>query len=339
MTNRGAGPPGGDAPAPNKQVSEQKVSGVGYLRRMSRKVMGLVVLVLVLSAAIFILFQGGVQLYAHSVRLDPLLVLLSFAISCVAFLLQVAAWRLVLANYGVRQSIREDLRIYCYSALGVALPGSIWVLVGRSALYHRLGANSLRAATAGVVETFLIGIAALGVYALTTIIQPGINLWQRWEIGVGITVVVLILIHPRVLNYLIGWALEKSGQNKEVLRVDFTLTNLVVWIVLEAVVVVIGGLAVFVLLTSLIVPPAAMLVPVIAAWAAALAVSTLLFWLPGTLVLHAHPMVLALSSDLALSVAGVFVPLVRIWSIASILIIAGLAWLFLDRPQHEAKIG
>jgi hypothetical protein len=308
-------------------------AGVEWLRKMSHnRGARLTAMALVLGVAIYVLVQGGAQLVAQSVRLNPPLVFLSFIISFLGLLVAILCWRLILASYGVHRPVRDDIRIYCYSSLGVVLPGGVWTIVGRSALYQRLGDSSLRVATASVTEAFVSGIAALGVYAITVIVQPDISLWQRPEIGVVFSLVVLFLIQPRIFNQLSGWILERSGQSKELLQVAFDWRALASWICLEAVVVVMGGLAMFALLLSLTVVPPAVLVQAVAAWAAAIAVSTLFFWLPGTFALRDGAMILALTPSLPLPVAFVFVLLVRIWSIAFLLIVAGLAWLTLDCP-------
>lgn len=294
---------------------------------------------LVLSVAAYILVQGGTQLVAQSVQLNPPLVFLSFVISFSGLLIAIMCWHLMLASYGVHQPVRDDIRIYCYSSLGTVLPGGIWTIVGRSALYQRLGDSSLRVATAGVIEAFVSGLAALGVYAITVIVRPDIGLWQRPEIGAVFSLLVLFLIQPRVFNQLSGWILERSGQSKALVQATFDWRALASWICLEVVVVVLGGLALYALLISLIVVSPAILVQAVAAWAAAIAVSTLFFWLPGTFILRDGAMILALTPSLPLPTAFVFVVLVRIWGIAFLLIVAGLAWLFLDRPRHEAKVG
>lgn len=312
------------------------IQQVGKISR-SREIRFLM-MILFAGAAVIILIQGGSQLFALSVRLDPLLVLLSFMISSAGLLLCIATWRLILAGYGVRQTVRDDLRIYAYSMLGVVLPGGIWTIASRAALYNRLGANTLRVTTASVVETFLTGIGALAVYAVTAIVQPGTELWQRPELGVGVAILFLFLVHPSVFNPLCRWILNQAGQGHEALQVNFSLRELGMWIALETLVVTIGGGALFVLLNSLIATPTTVLVQMISAWAAAVAISNLLFWLPGTAVLRDGVMILALSPSLPVAFALIFVMLARIWAIASILLIAGLIWLLLDRPKNAIRL-
>lgn len=303
-------------------------------RKFQNRRISLFVSAVFIVIVVWLLIQSGSQLAAQRVQLYMPLVILAFLVSSSGLLVAVFTWRLILTSFGISQRVHDDLRIYCYSALGVTLPGGIWQVVGRSMLYHRLGANSLQVATASVVETFVIGIAALGVYAISVIFQPGTSLIQRLEIGGVFSILVLLLIHPRVFNRVSAFVLKRTHQDKDLLLLDFGFRELASWIGLEAIVVSIGGLALFVLLTSLVVVPPSVVVQVIAAWAAAVAVSTLFFWLPGTPVVRDGMMTLVLMPNLTLPVALVFVLLARVWAIASLLVLAGLAWFFLDRPQR-----
>jgi hypothetical protein len=302
------------------------------------QIAGLIWVLLLASAAVAVLWRSFDSL-KQSVQLNAPLVIVSFLLECAGLLVAVPVWRHILACYGVRQSARDDWRIYCYSALGVILPGGIWSIVSRSALYHRLGVSRLQVATASVVETFVMGIAAAGVYGVAVLLRPSINLWQRPVIGFGFAFLALLLIHPRIFGSLSGWMLKRSKPGKELLTLDFGFRELAAWIGLESVVVLSGGLALFVFLTSLIMVQPAVLVQVIAAWAAASAISNLFFWLPGTPVLRDGAMILALTPGLPLPVALIFVALVRIWSIVSLLVVAGFAWLLLDRSYQDALKG
>ncbi|HET7091214.1 MAG TPA: hypothetical protein VFL17_21480 [Anaerolineae bacterium] len=322
------------------QVTKKRLTVADRLREMSLgKAVSSILVIIALGVAILSFVREGSDLLRQPIQLNIPLVLLSLLIASSGLLIAIHTWRRILAGYGVRQPIRHDLRIYSYSALGLILPGGIWAIVGRSAFYRRLGVSGLRIATASVVETFVIGVAAMGVYAVSVIVRPDLSFWQRPEIGLGFSLLVLLLIHPRVFNRLSGWMLRRSKRGEAILLVEFGLAELVGWICLESVVVLIGGLAWFVLLTSLIAVPGTVLVQMISAWAAALAVGSLFFWLPGTAFLRDGAMIVALTPSLPMSVAVIFVLIVRIWSIASLLIIAGAVWLLLDRPHRAARGG
>lgn len=118
---------------------------------------------------------------------------------------------------------------------------------------------------------------------------------------------------------------------------SFNFKDLVIWVSVEIIILLIGGMAMFVLLASLTDVSLSMLIPVIASWAVAVAVGNLFFWLPGTPVLRDGAMILALTPSLILPVAVAFVLLVRLWSLASLLLLAGLVWVTLDLPTRLRK--
>lgn len=298
------------------------------------QVISLALLVAALAFVAYVLVRDGRQLLSQPLHLSLPLVGLSFLVACSGYLVAIPAWRRILRSYGVRQPWRDDLRIYFYSALALVLPGGIWNIVSRSAMYGRLGVKGLTVAAASVVETLVSGVAAMAVYAAASVVRPELTLWKRPEIGILFSIATLILIQPRIFNRLINWAVRKKDPQAELLQVHFGLGELAVWLGLELAVVAIGGGAMFTLLSSLTPVSPAVFLPVAAAWAAAVAAGNLFFWLPGTPFLRDGAMLLALTPSLSLPVALVFVLLIRLWSLVSLLVIAGGVWLCFDLPAR-----
>lgn len=289
-----------------------------------------VLMVAAVIAASVVLLRGGVDLARHPMRLNVPLVLMSFAIGCSGLLVMIPVWRRVLAAFQCHASLRDHTRVYCYSMLGVILPGGIWPMVSRSILYQRLGMDNVMVAAASVVESLVIGIAAMAVYAVYVVVQPGAALWRRPEIGMAFAALAAVLLYPRVFNRLANWALARRRPGAAPLVVRFRAGEMLLWLVLEAVVVVSGGLALYVLLSSMIPVPLHVLGQLIGAWSAAVAVGNLFFWLPATSLLRDGVLVVALVGSISLPLAVLFVVLARVWSIASLLLVAGLVWLALD---------
>jgi hypothetical protein len=284
--------------------------------------------------ALVVLIKDSRRLLDYSFRLDPLLVLLSFVVECSGLALAVPVWRQILARFGSRSSFRDDLRIYCYSMLGVVLPGGFWPMVGRAALYERQGISGLRVATASVVEFVVVGLAGLIVYSLATVLNPTESVWQRPGMALAIAAAALALVHPPVFNRIIAWLLRRSRRPVEP-PVTLRYAELGRWVVLEGLVLGIGGTAVYVLLRSMAAVPASLFVPVVGAWAAAAAAGNLFFWMPGTPVIRDGAMALVLTQSLPLSTSILFVLLIRVWTIFSILAVAGIARLLLARPLRR----
>ena len=177
----------------------------------------------------------------------------------------------------------------------------------------------------------------MGVYFFSILLRPEISLIKKPELGIFFSILALIFIHPRVFNRLIKWLLDRTHKGEYYQTVDYGFGTLATWLSLEIIVICIGGLAAFILMKSVFPVSIEMLLPMIASWAAAAAVGNLFFWIPGTPLLRDGAMVVALTADLTLPLALVFVALIRIWTIASLLALAGLVWLFIDRPYQNIK--
>lgn len=311
--------------------------GKGFSPTRLRRLIGPIVIGFVLIVAFIVLIKDSQRLLTFSFHLDPLLVLLSFVVECSGLVLVVPVWHQILVRFGSRLSYRDDLRIYCYSMLGNTIPGGVWSLVSRAALYERQGVTSMRVAVASVVESVLIGLAGLVVYGLTAVLVSPENIWQQPGIALAITAFVVVWIQPPVFNWLIGWLLSRLRQADEPV-ISLRYADLGCWLALESLVVVIGGIAVYVLLHGFATVPAGMFFFVINAWAVAAVAGNLFFWIPGKLIVRDSAMAFILMQSLPASVAVVFVLLIRVWTIVSILIVAGLAWLFLGRNLHPWPI-
>jgi len=303
---------------------------VGLARTLS-----LALVVLVVVAATTILFREGATLSKQSFQIHLPMVALSTLVSYGGLLLAVVVWHRILAGFGIHHPFRADLRIYNYSVIGVALPGSIWPLAGRTIFYQQLGESPLRVASATVVEAFVIGVAAMAVYAAGVILQPGTSLWTRPEIGAGTAVLAVVLICPPIFNRLSRALQRRSKRVAEPVQVNFRAVDLLGWLGVESVMIVIGGIALFLLLTSLVVTPPELLLRLIVAWAAASAAGNLFFWLPATSLLRDGALILALTPALPMPLAILFAVLARVWSIGALLILAGLTWLWLDSPLRS----
>jgi hypothetical protein len=299
--------------------------------RLGRLVAPGVMVVATVTALYSVLTQGD-HLLQSKIRLDPALVLLSFAAECIGLFIAVPLWRRILAQYEIHQRWQDDLRLYCYSALGSVLPGSIWTIAGRSVLYQRLGCSGARVAVAGVIEALLIGVAAVAVYGILLIGHPGMGFWERPELGVGVLVVALVLLHPAVFGRISKRVLARMDRVDRSIIPQLRVADVLLWVLLEAVVVVMGGTALFILLLSVADVGADAWAPVVAAWAAGVVAGNLFFWLPGTAIVRDGMLVLAVRTSLSLPTAVLFIVLARVWSIVSLLVVAFVIWLLFDSP-------
>jgi hypothetical protein len=309
------------------------------LKSITKLISGLILFAAV-GFALYLLIKGNTLAQLSKVRFNPNYLLLSFIIAYAGTLFgAIPAWRQILMKNGVHQPIQKDVCIYCYSTLGSVLPGRIWTVASRATFYQQLNGSGLTVTLASILENVVVGIAAFIMYTVITIIQPQISLWadHPW-IGYCIAVGSMILIHPKIFQRIISFLLKLVRPGKTLPVGNYQVGDLLRWILFEAVVTFLGGISIFVLLESVLPVSFQLLIPILAAWAAGVSIGTLFFWLPGSLVLRDGAMVIILSSYLTPTTAILFVVIMRIWVILSVLLLAGLVWLLLDRNKQKATL-
>lgn len=305
--------------------------------RVLRHWLGPAVVVAAIALSALMLARGGTDLSKQPIRLNVPLFCLASVIVLAAQFPAALIWRGMLATFGTHVSLSDDIRLYTYSSLGLALPGSIWVLTSRTALYHRLGLSGLNVAAASILEAMVTGVAAIAVYAATILFYPHINFWRSPAVGFGFAALALGLIQPPIFNRLTGLCLRLARRPVESNLSTFTAGQLFVWFLIKGLLAVIAGGALFILLSSITPVPTDTLWQLTAAWAAAVATGNLFFVVPGTSLLRDGFLVLALAPVLPMPLAILFAVLSRLWSIAILLVSAGLVWLVLDLPKRLRK--
>jgi hypothetical protein len=106
--------------------------------------------------------------------------------------------------------------------------------------------------------------------------------------------------------------------------------ELIVWVGLESVVVIIGGIALFVLLAEAFRTVPAWVAIRIIGLGSRVGHGEFVFWLPGTFVLRDAIFVVA--TNYVFACGDYFALLARLWSISSLFLLAILVWLTLDPP-------
>jgi glycosyltransferase 2 family protein len=300
------------------------------------RIISLLTMPLLVGAAVFLLVRDSQQLAEIEFQLNPWPILLSFMVQCAGILVAIPIWRQILLAHQLRFPLHEDIRIYCYSLLGSVVPGRIWTILGRASLYRQLGGQSLPVLAASLMETVITGIASMGLYALLTILQPEISLWNNPTLSLLIALAMFALIHPRIFKGVLNWLFARTRQVVPE-QIQYTYWRLMAWVGVEMLVVLLGGFSMYLLLASFTPVSLTYLVPIMAAWAAGVAAGTLFFWMPGTPLLRDGAVVIALSPLLPLAITVAFVVLIRIWTIVSLLLITGLVWLLVDRPNRATR--
>jgi len=301
-------------------------------------IVGYFIVVLGLGFAVFFVIRDYQNLSIHSLELNIPKLLLSFLISLLSMFLAVLVWRSILQTNGLSYDFKHDLKVYVYSLLGYMLPGGVWTILVRGFL-NKSDDNVKTPLTvmAGVVETILSGIAALSLCILFLFLQNW-SLSLPLSVPIAVGIVMLYILSPKIFTRISIWFVKLTNKNYSDTHLHFSYVNLLLWFLGELLVVFVGSMALFVLLSSFLEISLQIFFLVIISWSFAVAISSLFFWLPGTPFIRDGTMVGILSTKMALGFAILFVIVQRLWSIITILLLSLCLWLIFDLPTLISKI-
>ena len=298
------------------------------------KLRRIVSVLLFTSAVIFsgvILVREGTKIPWQDFHLNIGLVILSLVVSTIGYIPAFVSWQNILHVYRIQSLTMDDFRNFVYAMLGSMLPGGVWQLVGRSMLYSKQEGGSVKIAAASGLEIIIIGAGAWLVYLVGLYFYPEMNFIQLGPLfQILFLVPIVIVLEPHVLERLNSFVLKKVQPKLQVQAIRFSLMNIIFILAMEVLTVLIGGLAVFIFLNSVVEIPIQNIIPIIAAYSFSIAFANLLFWFPGKMIVKDSALAIALTQFTPLGMSLVFVILVRLWSIFTILVPAGLVWLIFD---------
>ncbi len=283
--------------------------------------------------AMLFLWREGPKIPWETFQLNIGFVALSLVISTIGFVPAFLGWRLILNLYHIHNCLQDDLQNYVYSMFGSFVPGGIWQLVGRSMLYKKQEISSLRVTSASILETIFIALAGWLVYWFGFSVRPELSFvkWPGFQYVVIIPI--LILLEPHVLSWINNWILRRNRSAPLPELIHFSLINILILLFFEILVNVLGGVAVFTLLRSLVSLPISDLINVVTAYSFSMAFASLFFWLPGRMVIKDSAMAIALAQSTPAGMAVIFTVVIRIWLVITVLVPAGLLWLSLTVIQ------
>ncbi|MEV0617092.1 lysylphosphatidylglycerol synthase domain-containing protein [Nonomuraea sp. NPDC050404] len=129
--------------------------------------------------------------------------LLGSLVAVVAALLgAMLTWRTLLADLGSPLRARPAAKVFFVGQLGKYIPGAVWPMLAQMEMGRDLGVPRSRSAAA----FFLMMPIQIATGLLVTLVTLG---WDRFGWLLLIVPVLLVLLEPKVINALIGYALRK----------------------------------------------------------------------------------------------------------------------------------
>ena len=268
------------------------------------------------------------------------------------FTFRATTWRWILMSFGARLPIAAATRIWSLSELARYLPGVIWQVLGRMYLVKPYGIRGSVCSTSQILELAIFLLANM-LLALGCLVWFGIKSFggpaQIWLYGAMALVPVLVfLLHPSVLYSLINRVMLRLGKPAVTEQLGFReLTGLLLWTVVG---LLWQSLAIWFLVAGPLNLPLSKWWVVAGAYALAWCAGFLAFWAPGGIGVRELVFMAAMQVALPPAVRQRFQSdpaaltgflaflsvLLRLWTIAGELMLAGVAYLLDFRAPQPA---
>ncbi len=240
-------------------------------RRTLFSAAGLLLTAVCLAFVGYIVYRERDVLVAHLLRADARLLLAVAAWYAVDLALVIVGWASIMASLGGRLGLARHARIFCLANAAKRLPGTLWYVGGRAALYSRAGISSRAVVVGSAVEgalTWLSGLVIAVPFLMVAMPE------RRWIwLGAG-GLLLAGLLNPVTLRRILQRA-TREGAGPAI-----SLAKIYSWLLLYVVVWVVGGVLLFAILAIFQAPALNLLPNVIGAWSVAGTASMLTIFLP-----------------------------------------------------------
>jgi uncharacterized membrane protein YbhN (UPF0104 family) len=240
-------------------------------------------------------------------HIRPLPLALSFAFYSLALAFALLAWGSIMSSLGTSVPWREHIRVYCISNLARRLPGVLWHVVGRIALYDHEKAGPAAISVGSGLELVLMTLSGIALSMMTWPAMAAERLHPGWIVG-GL-VLGLALIHPRVLRIPLQWVRASA---ETVPRPRLRYRQVLGWLLLYGGSWLAGGIVLYFLIAAVYPVSLAQLPSTIGAWSLSGMVSMVAAFLPVGLGLRELALGLLLSSFLPDGLAIVVAVIARL---------------------------
>lgn len=243
-------------------------------------------------------------------KLQVLPLILGFAIYTLDLFLAVLGWSIIMGQMADQLDFREHFRIYCVTLVAGRIPGAPWHLVGRVALYKRLGVNGSVTSVAAGLEMILIVVSGILSSALIGFNLPE-NL-QQYLVWMGLVLLIgLGLMHPSVVRKVLQWL----GHTQAAVRLHYH--DMLLLLGLYVLAWGVGGCVLYMMILALYPLPWTQLPGVIGAWGLSGVVASLIFLSPTGLGIKEITLSLLLALFIPAGLAVVIAILMRLYLTAA----------------------
>jgi hypothetical protein len=127
------------------------------------------------------------------------LLAIAFSITLVAHIWSAVVWGWILREFQQVFPLKWAIQVFLKTNIAKYLPGNVWHFYGRVAASQTQGLSVGAATLSVVLEPLMMAASALAIAVTSTQVEG------MWGIQLPILLLVLVGIHPRILNPIIHW--------------------------------------------------------------------------------------------------------------------------------------
>lgn len=275
---------------------------------------------------------------AHfSIRADALF--LSTLVFVLSYFIQMWAWYLITLRLGIAIPLKETVETWLYSQLGKYLPGKVWLFLSRLYFYSSKGKSKKTVTVALYLETATLVMAA-GILFLVSLFSlreiPAFSGWISPPGVVGLLVLALLLLHPRLLQGVLNRVLAFFNRERISISITYAETLWVLGICVLSWLV--GGIGFYLFVDSVFAVPLERFLIVAGSLAISSTLGLVALFAPSGLGVREGVLVYVLSAVMPSAVAVIVSVLTRLWMTFIEIGMIGVVYLMGElRRRKEAK--
>lgn len=244
---------------------------IHFIKRLRlKRVIGGVFVIATLCYLAIIIFHDWTNILNHRWQFYYHYFFLAFLSYSIALVFAAWGWSLFFRKLTNLDGAKLHLKYYVYTDLIRRVPLPLLYLLGRVYLYEKVGVSKAMTATISLLEWLMI---LLSGFLLSLWIWPFTVLPSNWHnpwLLVGLLLVGLALVHPKVLTFIFNRIAKKD-------LISISFLDVWIWLIIYCLVWINGGLAFYFVINALYPIALSQFLYVLSIWILSGVITTLLF--------------------------------------------------------------
>lgn len=185
-------------------------------KKIIKRILGTILVLVVAFIIVKILYENWSKLKDYSFQFNPLLLILSFLLLIIYFLLSVYGWKRCLKLLGIKIKYLKTAGIWFSSQLMRYIPGNIWFVFGRTEQLKKEEFPREITVLSSVIETIfiLMGSATLFLVYILFILK-------QFYLIIPLIILGLIFLHPKILLPITNFFLKIIKKPKLEIKIKY----------------------------------------------------------------------------------------------------------------------